>query len=133
MSEIENDEPFIRQVESLIRPAEVSDLIFFSSLKKFIPPSLFKRVLYNTSKRYPRIGFVIEPYCLFLFFRLREVEKARIFHPFYIKSNSDRGLYFTKDASSFLVRLICSFKVKSMVYERLGAAIMCAFLFRLLA
>ena len=77
MSEIENDEPFIRKVESLICPAEVSDLIFFSSLKKFIPPSLFKRVLYNTSKRYPRIGFVIEPYCLFLFFRLREVEKAR--------------------------------------------------------
>ncbi len=68
MSEIENDEPFIRKVESLIRPAEVSDLIFFSSLKKFLPPSLFKRVLYKTSKRYPRIGFVIEPYCLFLFF-----------------------------------------------------------------
>jgi hypothetical protein len=77
MSQIENDEPFIRRVESLINPAEVSDLIFFSSLKKFIPPSLFKRVLYNTSKRYPRIGFVIEPYCLFLFFRLRDVEKAR--------------------------------------------------------
>jgi hypothetical protein len=74
MSEIENDEPFIRKVESLICPAEVSDLIFFSSLKKFIPPALFKRVLYNTSKRYPRIGFVIEPYCLFLFFRLRHFQ-----------------------------------------------------------
>jgi hypothetical protein len=77
MSGIENDEPFIRRVESLIRPAEVCDLIFFSSLKKFLPPSLFKRVLYKTSKRYPRIGFVIEPYCLFLFFRLRDVDQAR--------------------------------------------------------
>ena len=77
MNKIENDEPFIRKVESLIRPAEVSDLLFFSSLKKFIPPSLFKRVLYNTSKRYPHIGFVIEPYCLFLFFKLRDVDRAR--------------------------------------------------------
>ena len=77
MSEIRDDEPFVRTVESLIRPTEVSDIVFFGSLRRFIPPALFKRVLYNTSRRYPRIGFVIEPYCLFLFFRLRDVEKAR--------------------------------------------------------
>ncbi len=77
MSEIKNDEPFIRKVESLIRPTEVDDVVFLGSLRRLVPPTLFKRVLYNSSRRYPRIGFVIEPYCLFLFFRLSDVEYAK--------------------------------------------------------
>ena len=73
---IVNDEMFIKGVESLIDPAEVSDLHFYQKLKKLLPRFIFKRLLLKTSKKTPYMGFVIEPYSLFLFFRLKNIEKA---------------------------------------------------------
>lgn len=79
--EIQNEEKFIRGVESLINPAEVSSLLFFQKLKVLLPPMLMKKLLLRASKKTPYIGFVIEPYSLFLFFRLRDIESARSILP----------------------------------------------------
>lgn len=78
---ITDDEKFIEQVESLIDPAEVSDLFFFQSFKRLLPASLFKKLLARTSRKTPYMGFVIEPYSLFLFFRLKDLEKAKSYLP----------------------------------------------------
>jgi hypothetical protein len=79
--EIKDDEKFIMNVESLIDPAEVSNLFFFSSLKKMLPKSLFKKLLVKTSKKTPYMGFVIEPYSTFLFYKLKDIEKAKSMLP----------------------------------------------------
>lgn len=78
---IAEDEGFIRNVESLIVPEQVSDIIFFSSFRKMLPSHLFKKLLYRTSKRFPHLGFVIEPYCLFLFYRINDTAKAQSLLP----------------------------------------------------
>jgi hypothetical protein len=78
---IHEDEGFIRLVERLIEPAEVCDLYFFQRFKAFLPNSLFKRLLARTSRKTPYIGFVIEPYSFFMFFRLKDVEKAKAMLP----------------------------------------------------
>lgn len=78
---IANDEPFIKRVESLIDPAEINDLFFIQRFKKLLPAALFKKLLYKTSKKYPQIGFVIEPYSTFLFFRVKDLDKARSLLP----------------------------------------------------
>jgi hypothetical protein len=75
--EIEKEEKFIKGVESLINPMEVSNLLFFQKLKKLLPPIIMKRLLYRASKNTPYIGFVIDPYSLFLFFRLRNIDYAK--------------------------------------------------------
>ena len=74
---IKDDEKFIKTVEKLIDPAEVCYLYFFAGLKKLLPKKIFKRLLNRTSKKTPYMGFVIDPYCLFLFFELKDIEKAR--------------------------------------------------------
>ena len=79
--EIQNDEKFIKGVESLINPMEVSNLLFFQKLKILLPPLIMKRLLYKASKKTPYIGFVIEPYSLFLFFKLRNLEEAKSMLP----------------------------------------------------
>lgn len=79
--EIKNKEKFIRGVERLIDPAKVSNLIFFQNLKGLLPAPLLKRLLYRASKNTPYIGFVIEPYSLFLFFKLRDLDFARSLLP----------------------------------------------------
>ena len=79
--EIQNEEKFIKGVESLINPMEVSNLLFFQKLKRFLPPIIMKRLLYRASKKTPYIGFVIDPYSLFLFFRLNNIEYAKSLLP----------------------------------------------------
>lgn len=79
--DIKNEEKFIKGVERLIEPMKVSNLLFFQNLKGLLPPPLLKRLLYRASKNTPYIGFVIEPYSLFLFFRLRDLEYARSLLP----------------------------------------------------
>ena len=75
--EIQNEGKFIKKVESLINPMEVSNLLFFQRLKRLLPPQIMKRMLYRASKNTPYIGFVIDPYSLFLFFRLSNIEYAK--------------------------------------------------------
>jgi hypothetical protein len=79
--EIQNEEKFIRGVESMIQPMKVSNLLFFQNLKGLLPPSLLRKLLFRASKNTPHIGFVIEPYSLFLFFKLRDLELAKSMLP----------------------------------------------------
>ncbi len=78
---IKNEDSFIKNVEDLIDPAEVCNLFFFQGFRKFLPNSLFKKMLIKTSKKTPYMGFVIEPYSLFLFFKLKDIKKAQSMLP----------------------------------------------------
>jgi hypothetical protein len=79
--EIRNEEKFIKGVENAINPMQVSNLLFFQNLRKLLPSFLLKKLLFRASKNTPHIGFVIEPYSLFLFFRLRNIEFAKSLLP----------------------------------------------------
>ena len=79
--EIQNEEKFIKTVESLILPMEVSNLLFFQKLKGLLPAPFLRMLLYRASKNTPYIGFVIDPYSLFLFFKLRNIDAAKSMLP----------------------------------------------------
>ncbi len=76
-----NEDAFIQNVEDLIDPAEVCNLFFFQRFRKLMPNWLFKKLLIRTSRKTPYMGFVIEPYSLFLFFKILDVEKAKAMLP----------------------------------------------------
>jgi hypothetical protein len=79
--EIQNEEKFIKGVESLINPTEVSNIIFLQKLKRLLPTGIFRRFLYRASLKTPYIGFAIDPYSLFLFFRLSNIDYAKSLLP----------------------------------------------------
>ena len=79
--EIQNDEKFIKGIESLINPMEVSNFIFFQKFKGLLPSPIMKRLLYRASKNTPLMGFAIDPYSLFLFFKLKNFEEAKSMLP----------------------------------------------------
>jgi hypothetical protein len=79
--EIQNDEKFIKGIESLINPMEVSNFLFFQKFKGLLPSFIMKRLLYRASKNTPLMGFVIDPYSLFLFFKLKNIEEAKSMLP----------------------------------------------------
>lgn len=72
----QSERRFIETVERLIDPMAVSNLLCFQSLKKLLPAPVLKLLLRRASRKTPHIGFVIEPYSLFLFFRLKDLERA---------------------------------------------------------
>lgn len=78
---IQNEEQFIKGVESMIDPMAVSDLLFFQKFKRILPLPLMKSMLYRAARKTPYIGFVIEPYSLFLFFKLKDIEAAKSMLP----------------------------------------------------
>ncbi|MBN2656185.1 MAG: hypothetical protein JXR86_03935 [Spirochaetales bacterium] len=71
------DKHFIENVENLIDPEEAGLLFFFQKFRNLLPKSVFRKILLRTSKKNPRIGFVIEPYSFFLFFKLKDVDRVR--------------------------------------------------------
>jgi len=79
--EIQNDDRFIKGVESLINPMATSDLLFFQKLKRLLPPVVLKKMLHRASRNTPYIGFAIDPYSLFLFFRLSDIDYAKSLLP----------------------------------------------------
>jgi hypothetical protein len=78
---VKDDKKFIMRVEQLIDPAEVCDLYFLQRFKKLLPRETFKKILVKTSKKTPYLGFVIDPYCTFLFFKLKDIERAKAMLP----------------------------------------------------
>ena len=78
---ISDDEKFIKTVETMVDPMEVSNLIFFQSFKRLLPASWFKWLLARTCRKTPYMGFIIEPYSMFLFFKLKDLEKAKSYLP----------------------------------------------------
>ena len=97
--EIQNDEKFIKGVEGLINPMEVSDILFFQKLKRLLPSSIMKKLLHRASRNTPYIGFVIDPYSLFLFFRLTDIEYAKSLLPDRYELSKTR--LFTDDEPEF--------------------------------
>jgi len=79
--EILHEENFIKGAESMIQPMAVSDLLFLQRLKGLLPSFLMKKLLYRAARKTPYIGFVIEPYSLFLFFKLKDFEAAKAMLP----------------------------------------------------
>ena len=78
---VADDEKFIRAVEGMIEPMDVSHLLFLQELRRLLPRWLFKKILHRASRKTPYLGFVIEPYSLFLFFRLADIEGAKAMLP----------------------------------------------------
>lgn len=75
------EEKFVRIVEGLVEPMDVSHLLFLQELRKLLPLPVFRRLLHRASRKTPYLGFVIDPYSLFLFFRLADLERARSMLP----------------------------------------------------
>lgn len=78
---IQNEDKFIKRVESLIDPMAVSDLLFFQKLKGLLPAGILKKLLHRAARKTPYIGFAIDPYSLFLFFRLKDIDQAKSLIP----------------------------------------------------
>lgn len=76
MEEI-NTKQFIKGVERLVKPTDVVAISFLNSFTRLIPKSIQKKLMARTAQTIPHMGFVVEPYSLFLCYKLKNVALAK--------------------------------------------------------
>ncbi|MCW1930572.1 MAG: hypothetical protein KIH62_004645 [Candidatus Kerfeldbacteria bacterium] len=72
---------FIKGVERLIRPADVTAISFLNTLTRRLPVQMQKKLMSNAAKDTPHMGFVVEPYAFFLCYPIIDIQRAQALIP----------------------------------------------------
>lgn len=72
---------FAKGVERLVNPISVGSLHFIEQFNELLPKKVQKYLVNSSSKTIPHMGFVVEPYSSFLFYEIKDLEKAKLLIP----------------------------------------------------
>lgn len=68
---------FIKGVERLIKPVDVTAIAFLNSFTRLLPIGVQKKLMAKTARTIPHMGFVVEPYSFFLCYPIADLKAAR--------------------------------------------------------
>ncbi len=72
---------YAKGVEKLVDPMEVGKVHYYQTKMKHLPVFLQKKIVTSASRKANKMPFVVEPYCTFLFYEIKEPEKIQKFLP----------------------------------------------------
>jgi hypothetical protein len=68
---------FIKKVEQLIKPKDIATLQSLAPFTKFIPRKIQNKIMAESGKKNPYMGFVVEPYSVFVCYELKDLDWAK--------------------------------------------------------
>jgi hypothetical protein len=74
-------ETFIKGIERLVNPVDVGSIHFIQYFTHLAPKSIQQKMVAKSAKDIPNMGFVVEPYSYYLFYELKDLDKAKTFLP----------------------------------------------------
>ncbi len=69
---IEENRAFVRKTESLTKPVDITAISFLGAFNKYLPLSLQRAIMKKGSATVPYMGFIVDPYCFFLSFAIKD-------------------------------------------------------------
>ena len=75
------DERFLKGTERLIDPITVGTVHFAQQMFGMLPLGMQRRMLEKAAARTPHMGFVVEPYAFFLFYKISDEKRAELLLP----------------------------------------------------
>lgn len=69
-----NNKDFAEQVEKLIKPVEVGTIHTVQQLNGLLPKPIQNSIMKSSGKKFPQMGFVVEPYSTFLFYEIVDLD-----------------------------------------------------------
>jgi hypothetical protein len=72
---------YIRKSESLVKPRDITAISFLGDFNKYLPKRIQQTMVRKGSGRVPYMGFIVEPYSLFLSFSIRDESAAQAMLP----------------------------------------------------
>jgi hypothetical protein len=73
----EENRNFIKKTESLVKPKDVTAISFLSSFSKSLPKKTQHKFSQSGKKKIPYMGFIVDPYALFLSFKITNTSAAQ--------------------------------------------------------
>lgn len=73
----EQNRNFIKKIESLVKPQDVTAISFLSGFSKSLPKKTQHKFMLSGKKKVPYMGFIVEPYSLFLSFKIINTSAAQ--------------------------------------------------------
>ncbi|MFO7795310.1 MAG: hypothetical protein R6W84_04105 [Promethearchaeia archaeon] len=68
---------FIKKIESLVKPQDVTAISFLSSFSEALPKKTQHKFSQSGKGKVPFMGFIVDPYSLFLFFKITNTSAAQ--------------------------------------------------------
>lgn len=72
---------FVTKTESLVKPKDVTPISFLGDFNKLLSKKNQDKVMQKGSLQIPYMGFIVDPYCLFLAFEINDIKKAQSYLP----------------------------------------------------
>ena len=72
---------FIQKTESLVKPQDVTAISFLGDFNKILPKKTQHKMMEKGSRTIPYMGFIVDPYCFFLTFRIKDTAAAQAMLP----------------------------------------------------
>jgi len=73
----EESRNFIKKTESLVKPLDVTAISFLSSFSKSLPKKTQYKFMQSGKKKVPYMGFIVDPYGLFLSYKITNTSAAQ--------------------------------------------------------
>jgi hypothetical protein len=73
----EENRVFIKKTESLVKPRDVATISFFSDINQILPKKVQRAFMRGGQKKVPYMGFIVDPYCFFLSFKIINTSAAQ--------------------------------------------------------
>lgn len=68
---------FALKSESLVRPKDIIPISFLGDFNKYLPKSVQQKMVEAGTKKAPYMGFIVDPYCFFMTYPIKDMEKAK--------------------------------------------------------
>ena len=77
----EENRSYIRKSESLVKPRDITALSFLGDFIRYLPKNVQRSVQRKGSSKVTYMGFIVEPYCCFISFRVLDRAAAQAMLP----------------------------------------------------
>lgn len=77
----EENREFIKKTESLVKPRDVTAISFLGDFNRMLSKKTQHRIMVRGSRKIPYMGFIVDPYCFFLAYRITDTAGARAMLP----------------------------------------------------
>lgn len=67
---------FVKKSESLVKPEDSTAISFLGNFNKYLPKDIQRKIMENGSRKTPYMGFIVDPYCFFLSFPIKDERAA---------------------------------------------------------
>ncbi len=80
MNQKENRD-FVKKSESLVKPEDVTAISFLGDFNRLLPKSTQQKIMEKGSEKIPYMGFIVDPYCFFLSYEIKNFDAAQAMLP----------------------------------------------------